>query len=187
MCVYTLFKTLLFYLIVCVSTRAHICTGMHVNIYELSPSAYRSPKVELNTPRTRLIGGSWSSQLGYWESNWGQFLNFWDSSPTPHVTLDITNVKFNSKGSPCRDSSGCSGSSDIQKADLQPKRRWGLEPCQAGSTGLSLSLSGQQYVSSYTVGWLEFQCRCPMSGWTLLIIKWEMKKQNKNKQTSKEN
>ena len=63
-CVYTFFKTLLFYVIVCMSTHAHICTGMHVSIYELSPSAYRSPKVELDTPRTGLIGGHDLPSLG---------------------------------------------------------------------------------------------------------------------------
>lgn len=84
MCVYTLFKTLLVYLIVCVSTRAHVCTGMHVSIYELSPSAYRSPKVELDTPRTRLIGGHDLPSLGTGNQTGVNFLTS-ETALQPHM------------------------------------------------------------------------------------------------------
>lgn len=49
---------------VCMSTHAHMGTGLHVSMCELSPSAYRSSKGELDPPATRVIGGHDPSNLG---------------------------------------------------------------------------------------------------------------------------
>lgn len=168
-CVCTLFfKTLLFYLSVCVSTCAHICTGMHVSIYELSPSAYISPKVELDTPRTRLIGGhdlpssgtgnqtglNLTSETALQPHMRRLILPMWNLTPkAPHAeTIRVALVPMTFRKRTCS-ARECGG--------------WSHAKQLCGP----LSLSGQQHVSSFTVGWLEFQCRYPKSGQTVLIIK----------------